>query len=31
MNEGEEFCFRVTVVQAIDVSDQYADVFCQFK
>uniref|UniRef100_A0A0N4VZ29 C2 tensin-type domain-containing protein n=1 Tax=Haemonchus placei TaxID=6290 RepID=A0A0N4VZ29_HAEPC len=31
MNEDEEFCFRVVVLQAIDVSEQYSDVFCQFK
>ncbi|KAK6037880.1 hypothetical protein COOONC_24615 [Cooperia oncophora] len=31
MREDEEFCFRVVVLQAIDVSEQYSDVFCQFK
>ncbi|KHJ87698.1 hypothetical protein OESDEN_12521, partial [Oesophagostomum dentatum] len=31
MKEDEEFCFRVVVLQAIDVSEQYSDVFCQFK
>ncbi|XGW09291.1 hypothetical protein V3C99_011530 [Haemonchus contortus] len=31
MNEDEEFCFRVVVLQAIDVSEQYSDVFCQFN
>lgn len=31
MKEEEEFCFRVVVLQAIDVSEQYSDVFCQFK
>jgi kinesin family protein 1 len=31
MREGDEFHFRVTVQQAIDVSSEYADVFCQFK
>jgi hypothetical protein len=31
MVEGKEFCFRVTVMQAFDVSEQYGDVFCQFK
>uniref|UniRef100_A0A1I7X3K2 PH domain-containing protein n=1 Tax=Heterorhabditis bacteriophora TaxID=37862 RepID=A0A1I7X3K2_HETBA len=31
MKENEEFCFRVVVLQAIDVSEQYSDVFCQFN
>ncbi|KHJ77950.1 hypothetical protein OESDEN_22430, partial [Oesophagostomum dentatum] len=31
MKEDEEFCFRVVVLQAIDVSEQYSDVFCQFN
>ncbi|RCN33924.1 PH domain protein [Ancylostoma caninum] len=31
MKEEEEFCFRVVVLQAIDVSEQYSDVFCQFN
>ncbi|TMS40160.1 hypothetical protein L596_006576 [Steinernema carpocapsae] len=31
MIEGEDYCFRVTVIQAIDVSEQYTDVFCQFN
>lgn len=28
---GKEFTFRVTVLQAVGVSTEYADVFCQFK
>ena len=28
---GKEFTFRVTVLQAFDVSTEYADIFCQFK
>lgn len=28
---GQEFTFRVTVLQAFDVSTEYADIFCQFK
>ncbi|WKX95060.1 hypothetical protein Q1695_011929 [Nippostrongylus brasiliensis] len=31
MKEDQEFCFRVVVLQAIDVSEQYSDVFCQFN
>ncbi|KAJ1373413.1 hypothetical protein KIN20_035803 [Parelaphostrongylus tenuis] len=31
MKEDEEFCFRVMVLQATDVSEQYSDVFCQFN
>ncbi|KJH45716.1 PH domain protein [Dictyocaulus viviparus] len=31
MKEDEEFCFRVVVLQAVDVSPQYSDVFCQFN
>ncbi|KAK0393224.1 hypothetical protein QR680_000105 [Steinernema hermaphroditum] len=31
MAESEDYCFRVTVIQAIDVSEQYTDVFCQFN
>ncbi|KAK6738958.1 hypothetical protein RB195_020820 [Necator americanus] len=31
MKEEEEFCFRVVVMQAIAVSEQYSDVFCQFN
>ncbi len=31
MSEGEEFQLRVTVLQALNVSSLYADVFCQFK
>uniref|UniRef100_A0A914ZPM0 Kinesin-like protein unc-104 n=2 Tax=Parascaris univalens TaxID=6257 RepID=A0A914ZPM0_PARUN len=26
-----EFCFRITVIEATDISEQYADVFCQFN
>ncbi|XP_047495505.1 kinesin-like protein unc-104 isoform X14 [Penaeus chinensis] len=28
---GQEFTFRVTVLQAFDVSTEYADIFCQFN
>lgn len=28
---GKEFTFRVTVLQAINISKEYADIFCQFK
>lgn len=28
---GKEFTFRVTVLQAVGISTEYADVFCQFK
>lgn len=28
---NKEFTFRVTVLQAIGVSTEYADIFCQFK
>ncbi|XP_031354518.1 kinesin-like protein unc-104 isoform X5 [Photinus pyralis] len=28
---GKEFTFRVTVLQAIGVSTEYADIFCQFN
>ncbi|CAI2344287.1 unnamed protein product [Caenorhabditis sp. 36 PRJEB53466] len=31
MQEEVEFCFRVVVLQAIDVADAYSDVFCQFN
>lgn len=28
---GKEFTFRVTVLQAVGISQEYADIFCQFK
>lgn len=28
---NNEFTFRVTVLQAIGISSEYADIFCQFK
>lgn len=28
---GKEFTFRVTVLQAVGISTEYADIFCQFK
>lgn len=28
---GKEFTFRVTVLQAIGIGPEYADIFCQFK
>ncbi|XP_049853671.1 kinesin-like protein unc-104 isoform X6 [Schistocerca gregaria] len=28
---GKEFKFRVTVLQAVDISTEYADIFCQFN
>lgn len=31
MSKNKEFSFRVTVLEAIDVPEQYTDVFCQFK
>uniref|UniRef100_A0A8R1I6L1 Kinesin-like protein unc-104 n=1 Tax=Caenorhabditis japonica TaxID=281687 RepID=A0A8R1I6L1_CAEJA len=31
MQEEAEFCFRVVVLQAIDVADSFSDVFCQFN
>ncbi|CAD6199177.1 unnamed protein product [Caenorhabditis auriculariae] len=31
MVEDAEFCFRVVVLQAIDVAEAYSDVFCQFN
>ncbi|VDK45590.1 unnamed protein product [Anisakis simplex] len=29
--KSTEFCFRITVIEATDISEQYADIFCQFK
>uniref|UniRef100_A0A9J2PZ47 Kinesin-like protein unc-104 n=2 Tax=Ascaris TaxID=6251 RepID=A0A9J2PZ47_ASCLU len=29
--KAPEFCFRITVIEATDISEQYADVFCQFN
>lgn len=31
MSKNKEFSFCVTVIEAIDVPEQYTDVFCQFK
>lgn len=31
LNVGKEFTFRVTVLQAIGISTEYADIFCQFN
>lgn len=31
LQEGKEFTFRVTVLQASSISSEYADIFCQFK
>jgi kinesin family protein 1 len=28
---GQEFTFRVTVLQAVGVPSEYSDIFCQFK
>lgn len=28
---SKEFTFRVTVLQAVGISTEYADIFCQFK
>lgn len=28
---NKEFTFRVTVLQAVGISTEYADIFCQFK
>ncbi|VDM40860.1 unnamed protein product [Toxocara canis] len=29
--KAAEFCFRIMVIEATGISEQYADVFCQFK
>ncbi|KAG5887027.1 hypothetical protein JTB14_008380 [Gonioctena quinquepunctata] len=31
LNIGKEFTFRVTVLQAVGISTEYADIFCQFN
>ncbi|XP_017782676.1 PREDICTED: kinesin-like protein unc-104 isoform X6 [Nicrophorus vespilloides] len=31
LNVGKEFTFRVTVLQAVGISTEYADIFCQFN
>jgi len=31
MKIGTEFTFRVTVLQAVGIPTEYADIFCQFK
>lgn len=31
LQAGVEFTFRVTVLQAMGISTEYADIFCQFK
>lgn len=31
LQPGSEFTFRVTVLQAIGISSEYADIFCQFN
>jgi kinesin family protein 1 len=31
LQPGAEFTFRVTVLQAMGISTEYADIFCQFK
>lgn len=31
LQPSSEFTFRVTVLQAIGISTEYADIFCQFK
>lgn len=31
LSVGKEFTFRVTVLQAVGISAEYADIFCQFK
>jgi len=28
---SKDFTFRVTLLQAVGVPDEYADIFCQFK
>ena len=28
---GQQFMFRVTLLQASGISPEYADIFCQFK
>ncbi len=31
MQPDREYCFRITIIEASDISEQYSDVFCQFK
>lgn len=31
MQPGTEYCFRITVIEASGISEQYGDVFCQFN
>lgn len=31
MQADTEYCFRITIIEASDISEQYSDVFCQFK
>uniref|UniRef100_A0A0N5A8N5 Kinesin-like protein unc-104 n=1 Tax=Syphacia muris TaxID=451379 RepID=A0A0N5A8N5_9BILA len=31
LEEGKEYCFRIKVFQAMDISEEYTDVFCQFN
>lgn len=31
LQPGQEFTFRVTVLQAMGIATEYADIFCQFK
>lgn len=31
MQVDTEYCFRITIIEASDISEQYSDVFCQFK
>jgi kinesin family protein 1 len=31
LQSGVEFTFRVTVLQALGIATEYADIFCQFK
>lgn len=31
LSAGNDFTFRVTVLKAVGISTEYADVFCQFK
>uniref|UniRef100_A0A158Q8M3 Kinesin-like protein unc-104 n=1 Tax=Elaeophora elaphi TaxID=1147741 RepID=A0A158Q8M3_9BILA len=31
MEVDTEYCFRITIIEASDISEQYSDVFCQFN
>lgn len=31
LQEGSDFTFRVTIIQASNINAEYTDIFCQFK